>query len=202
MPFNVNSGDDIQEVILRLKGGAVPTYLAELKMNYPLLWHDIRMLKRRYDIVQKLQRIKERGHTIVDVFEDHAEKNPDKPCVLCEDECYSYREVNERANDLARWLWAKRRMCRGDVVAVLLHNEPAIAWMWFALAKIGLVSSMLNTNMKPFSLIHCIKVCGAKSLLCGAGKCSIFCSPSPSRSMIRIISHQTVKEAVHFDSCF
>ncbi|XP_072167126.1 long-chain fatty acid transport protein 2-like [Diadema setosum] len=147
---------------------ALPAGLMYLKQKHPLIWHDLWMLKRSFDIVQRLELLNLSGKTNVDVFEEHARSNPEKACVLYQDERYSYGEVNERADDLARWIGSRRRVGRGDVVAVLMHNEAAFTWMWLALAKLGVISSLLNTNLKPAALLECIRLSGAKSLLCGS----------------------------------
>lgn len=63
---------------------------------------------------------KEEKHTILDLgnkteadltslslhelFEEQAEKTPDKVAIVCEDQCLSYRELNAHANRLARYL--------------------------------------------------------------------------------------------------
>ncbi|MEO5648085.1 MAG: condensation domain-containing protein, partial [Chitinophagaceae bacterium] len=48
-----------------------------------------------------------RDKTIVDLFEEQAEKTPDKIAVIFEEEELSYRELNERSNQLANYLRSK-----------------------------------------------------------------------------------------------
>ncbi|MEZ4692102.1 MAG: condensation domain-containing protein [Ignavibacteria bacterium] len=45
--------------------------------------------------------------SLVDLFEEQAEKNPDIPAIEFEDEKVSYRELNERSNQIAHLLRSK-----------------------------------------------------------------------------------------------
>src|SRR5262249_44161447 len=45
--------------------------------------------------------------TLIDLFEEQARKTPDEVAVVCGEEELSYRELNERANRLARLLIKK-----------------------------------------------------------------------------------------------
>jgi len=48
-----------------------------------------------------------------EVFEEQAAIRPDEIAAVCETECWTYRELNERSNQMAhhrlRWVWARKR---------------------------------------------------------------------------------------------
>lgn len=62
----------------------------------------------------------------------------------------------------------------GTTVAVLMPNEPAFAWLWFALVRLGVTSSLLNHHLKHEALMHCIKVSHAKALILSSGNFCFF----------------------------
>jgi tyrocidine synthetase-3 len=63
------------------------------------------------------------------LFEDHVRRAPDAPAVVMNDLSWSYRDVDRRANAIARWL-GERGIGRDDVVGLLLdpcaEQLPAI----------------------------------------------------------------------------
>ena len=54
---------------------------------------------------------------------------------------------------------------KGDVIALFMESSPEFVCMWLGLAKIGVVSSLINFNLRLDSLIHCITACNAKALI-------------------------------------
>ena len=69
-------------------------------------------------------------------FEKAVKRNPQGIALLFEDQSYSYRALNEWANQIAHYylsLGAKK----GDVIAVMVENRPELITTIVALAKIG-----------------------------------------------------------------
>ena len=64
--------------------------------------------------------------TIVDLFEEQVEKTPDNIAVVFEDQKLTYRELNEKANQLARYL-VEKCVKKGDVVGVALPKSINLA---------------------------------------------------------------------------
>ncbi|KAG0268877.1 hypothetical protein DFQ27_005472 [Actinomortierella ambigua] len=53
-----------------------------------------------------------------------------------------------------------------DVVAILMSNSAEVYFVKFAMMRTGIVGAMINHNLTGASLIHCLKVSGARVLLC------------------------------------
>ena len=74
---------------------------------------------------------------------------PDKPAILFEDRCPSYRELDHAASRTAHAL-AKRGVETGDRVALYLPNIPAFGIAYQAVQKLGAIvvsaSAMLTTD--------------------------------------------------------
>lgn len=57
---------------------------------------------------------------------------------------------------------------KGDVVALLMNNEPDFVHVWFGLAKLGCVVAFLNSNVRSNCLLHCVRTCQPRALVVGA----------------------------------
>uniref|UniRef100_A0A5F8H6C5 long-chain-fatty-acid--CoA ligase n=1 Tax=Monodelphis domestica TaxID=13616 RepID=A0A5F8H6C5_MONDO len=103
--------------------------------------------------------------TILTAFLERVRQTPNKPFVLFQDETLSYAQVDRRSNQAARLLHDRLGLRQGDCVAVFLANEPAYAWLWLGMLKLGCAMACLNYNIRAKSLIHCFQCSGAKVLL-------------------------------------
>nr|XP_054754097.1 long-chain fatty acid transport protein 2-like [Lytechinus pictus] len=162
------SWNNIQKAAL-VAGVSIPPGYAWLRWKYPQLWTDIdfyRKLKVYFKMMEHCQNSK---LSILHFFEEHARERPNHPCILFENEMYTYGEVAANVNRTARWvLGSDPSLKKGDVVCVLLHNGPTIVWTWLGLQKKGIISSMINNNLKGQALLHCIKSSYAKYIIFGS----------------------------------
>ena len=80
-----------------------------------------------------------------DIFEAVAEAVPDRPAQVFGDQTYSWRDLDRRANALARDL-LDAGLSEQSKVAAYLYNHPAFLETYFASFKAGLVP--FNTNYR------------------------------------------------------
>lgn len=57
---------------------------------------------------------------------------------------------------------------KGDAVALLLENRPEYVAIWLGLSKLGIITPLINTNLRKSSLLHSITVAGCQALIYGA----------------------------------
>jgi fatty-acyl-CoA synthase len=88
----------------------------------------------------------------------------DKPALLSDRECFSYRELAGRARQYSRWALAQG-LAKGDVVGLLMPNRPEYLAIWLGISRIGVVVALLNTNVTGRSLAHCIQASSAKCII-------------------------------------
>ncbi|KAK7891037.1 hypothetical protein WMY93_023000 [Mugilogobius chulae] len=77
------------------------------------------------------------------------------------------RQTSSRQNGSS---FSAKRSETGDVVALFSENSPMFVWLWLGLAKIGCVGAFINCNIRSKSLLHCVKISGAKLLVAAEGK--------------------------------
>lgn len=55
----------------------------------------------------------------------------------------------------------------GDTVALMLENRPEYVALWLGLAKAGIVTALINYNLRDKSLVHSINIVDSKAIIFG-----------------------------------
>lgn len=106
-------------------------------------------------------------YTLADVLEERATEFADHPFVLFEDRRVSYGEMNAQSNRIAHWAHGEG-LRPGDVVALQMENRPEYLSRWMGLAKLGVVTALINTNLAGQPLRHALATSNARHLILGA----------------------------------
>jgi long-chain acyl-CoA synthetase len=93
-----------------------------------------------------------------------AERTPDKTAVIFKDQRTSYRELNDRANQVANALIGLG-VEPGDRVALYMHNLPLFIEAYYGILKAGGSVVPMNPLYKPGEIEYIVKDSGAKALL-------------------------------------
>ncbi|HEY4997617.1 MAG TPA: acyl-CoA synthetase [Usitatibacter sp.] len=93
-----------------------------------------------------------------------AEAYPGKVAVIHGDRSYTYREFEERCRRFASMLVA-RGIGRGDTVAVMAPNVPALLEAHYAVPGLGAVLNALNYRLDAASIAFCLEHGDAKVLV-------------------------------------
>jgi fatty-acyl-CoA synthase len=131
-------------------------------------------VQRELDLISGLQRTlkwsegigPDEPRTVADDIEATVDKFPANPAIWFEGEEWSYARFDARCNQFAHWA-LEQGLKRGDVAALLLTNRPDFIACWVGLAKVGVVTALINTNLTGGPLAHCVRVAGAKAVIVG-----------------------------------
>tara|TARA_R100000365_G_C2747318_1_gene77111 strand:+ start:1116 stop:2939 length:1824 start_codon:yes stop_codon:yes gene_type:complete len=104
---------------------------------------------------------------VADDFEDSVDKHSDKVAFRFEDRLSTYAEFDALANRVAHW-GLKQGLKPGDCVALFMENRPEYVSIWVGLAKIGVVTALVNHHLEGEGLSHCINIVEAKHIITGA----------------------------------
>lgn len=139
------------------------------KLLFPYFWDDLRFLLKvvRYGIQMTIYKVRGELVTVLDKFLSHARRQPQKAFIIYEGDVYTYEDVDKRSNRVAHAFLNHSSLKRGDVVALLMSNEPDFIHVWFGLAKLGCVVAFLNSNIRLSSLLHCIGTCEPSAVVVG-----------------------------------
>jgi len=91
------------------------------------------------------------------IVERNAQKYSDKIAVKFEDITFTYKEFNEWVNRYANY-FISLGLKKGDVVELMMMNRPEFLITLTALGKIGVISSLINTDLRERSLAHSLKL--------------------------------------------
>jgi fatty-acyl-CoA synthase len=93
-----------------------------------------------------------------------ADVHPRKTAVVHGERAYTYREFDERCRRLASVL-AARGVGRGDTVAVMAPNVPALLEAHYAVPGLGAILNALNYRLDASTLAFCLQHGEAKVLI-------------------------------------
>jgi fatty-acyl-CoA synthase len=113
--------------------------------------------------------------TVGDYLARWATDYAERPALIGDGESFTYRELDARANRYARWALA-RGLGKGDTVALMMPNRPEYLAIWMGLARAGVATALINTNLAGPSLAHCVAIVGAKTAIIDASLATQFAS--------------------------
>ena len=73
-------------------------------------------------------------------------------------------QINKYSNQIAR-VFQEAGYVKGDAVALMMPNRPEYVAIWLGLGKLGVVTALINTNLRLQSLIHCLRIAEVKSII-------------------------------------
>ncbi|XP_075169507.1 fatty acid transport protein 2 isoform X1 [Haematobia irritans] len=150
-------------VILLTKPGWRWFYIAgaTAKRDFTAVYAYIKLLS----LIKKYEK---KNMTIADIFHMNVSKFPDKTVIVSETQSWTYRQLNEFSNRMAN-VFHSHGYKKGDVVGLLLENRAEFVGTWLGLSKIGVITPLINTNLRGPSLLHSITVAKCNAFIYGEG---------------------------------
>lgn len=105
--------------------------------------------------------------TLASVVQEVARTRGTEPALIGTDEHLTYRELAERVGRYRRWAH-EHGLAAGDVVCLLMPNQPDHVAIWLGLTEAGCVVALLNTHITADALAHCIRSAGAGHVIVAA----------------------------------
>ncbi len=102
------------------------------------------------------------------IIERDAEQFADKIAIKFEDTELTFKEYNELVNQYAHY-FLSLGLKKGDIVDILMQNRIEYVVLVGAVGKIGAIGSLINSDLREKSLIHCIKITLGKVIVVGEG---------------------------------
>lgn len=133
-------------------------FFSRLKKEYIYLRSALRTLKRTTGVA------KNPHYTCPHMIADLAARFGDRPALISKDAQLSFRELDRRANQYARWTQAQG-VEKGDCIALLMPNKAEYMAAWLGVIRAGGCCALLNTNLSGPSLAHCINIVSPKAII-------------------------------------
>ena len=142
---------------------------------------EARMLAR---VIRRIVRYRPTSkHNFAELIEARAAEHGGRAAILFGDEKVTYDDWNARANRVAHW-GRERGLRRGDVVALLMENRPEYFFVWSGLAKLGVVTALVNSNLSGRALEHALAAARPARLVVGAE-----CLPQLATASTKLPTH-------------
>jgi fatty-acyl-CoA synthase len=106
-------------------------------------------------------------YTVADRLEEAAVAHADRTFIFFEDRRITYAEINAEANRVAHAAHAMG-LRSGDVAALLMHNRPEFIATWAGLAKLGVTTALINTQLRGRPLRHALATARTHTLIAGS----------------------------------
>ncbi|GAB6024394.1 hypothetical protein CHUAL_009560 [Chamberlinius hualienensis] len=81
------------------------------------------------------------------------------------DQIWTYKKMDNYSNRVANLFVRQLGYSQGDVVALLMDNRPEYLATWLGMAKIGVISALINYNLRKHTLAHSINVSNCKAVV-------------------------------------
>ena len=114
--------------------------------------------------IRKLQ--KKGNVTVADIFRKTVSKHPQKAAFIFEQTTWTFQGVEDYSNRIANY-FKSQGYKKGDVVALFLNSCPEFVCIWLGLSKIGVITALINTNLRLESLWHCISAADPRAVIFG-----------------------------------
>jgi len=93
-----------------------------------------------------------------------AERIPDKTAIIFHDQKTTYREFDDRVNQVANGLLALG-IQKGDRIGLYLHNLPLFMEAYYGIQRIGAIVVPLNPLYKPAEISFILSDCSARTAI-------------------------------------
>ena len=101
------------------------------------------------------------------VIREQSERIPERVLLRFEDASVTYGAYNEGVNRYASML-RSAGAGRGEAVAIMMENSPALLMAEGAMAKLGTIGALVNTNLRGAGLRHVLGASTARIVLADA----------------------------------
>lgn len=102
--------------------------------------------------------------TVSDLMDQAVQKWPNDNVIWFLDSWVTYKQLGTMIDALATYLQSIG-VKKGDVVAIHLPNCIQYVIAYYAIAKIGAISTGINPTYKPMEILHQVKLTGAKVII-------------------------------------
>lgn len=73
-------------------------------------------------------------------------------------------QIDEYSSRIAN-VFRNAGLRKGDTVALMMENRPEFVTIWLGLSKIGVISALINFNLRQKSLSHCVNIAKCKAFI-------------------------------------
>lgn len=132
------------------------------------LGREVRFLRGGLRTLARVRRLKPGSRVnVADDLERAVDRHASRIAILFENERWTYADLEQRANRYATWA-VDQGIDPGATVALFMENRPDYLAVWFGLAKVGIATALINTQLTGTGLAHCVATARADHIIVDA----------------------------------
>ena len=119
----------------------------------------VRLLRLLFAVRFHSIRYTGKSWSVADLFEEQVRKDPSRVQFVCAEDGRSMTlgEADTIANQVAHWgMSTGLHLSSTDTVALMMENSPEYSCFWYGMAKIGVVTALINTGSVGIALVHSV----------------------------------------------
>ncbi|XP_055624358.1 long-chain fatty acid transport protein 4 [Toxorhynchites rutilus septentrionalis] len=151
----------LSAIVMYLISGDRPSLVYAMVRSFP---RDINAAVCFVRLNLAIRRLESRKMAVVKIFEEVAARQPTKVALLMDDSRLTFGEVKHLSDRIASYFHSKG-FTKGDTVALMMETRPEYPCVWLGLAKLGIVTALINTNLRRETLRHSIAVANSKAII-------------------------------------
>ena len=93
-------------------------------------------------------------------------ERPDHPAIIYDDQVITYKQFDQISDRYACY-FQEQGFRKGDVVAILLSNRPAFLYAVTGLSKLGVITALINSELRGEVLAKSINTVQARAIIIG-----------------------------------
>lgn len=101
------------------------------------------------------------------LFKDLVNKHPNRVIFLHEEKRWTFKYLDEYSNRIGH-CFSELGFLPGEEVALVMESQPEYVGIWLGLAKIGVITALINTHQRMETLIHSIAAIKCKAVIFGS----------------------------------
>uniref|UniRef100_A0A182JKT7 Very long-chain fatty acid transport protein n=1 Tax=Anopheles atroparvus TaxID=41427 RepID=A0A182JKT7_ANOAO len=148
-------------IVLYLFSGYRPSTVYASIVSLP---RDLRTAVIFLKLNVSLYRYERAGASVWQIFERVVARHPNKVAFMMDDGQLTFAEVKRLAECIAAHFYA-RGFRKGDTIALLMETRLEYPCVWLGLSKIGVVTALINSNLRKETLRHSITVAHSKAII-------------------------------------
>ena len=83
-----------------------------------------------------------------------------------DDQIVTLQDMNTLSNKVAQYFY-NNKYNKGEAVALLMETCLEYSPIWLGLSKLGVITALINCNLRKATLLHSIKVSNCKAIIVG-----------------------------------
>ncbi|CAG8584468.1 6473_t:CDS:10 [Ambispora gerdemannii] len=120
------------------------------------------IMNRSSKILPQVMELNKQGYgSAFFLVEDAARRWPNKEALVFQDRSWTFAQCEQEISKLADWVQSQG-LKQNDVVAIYMTNSDLYVFLFFAFAKLGIISSLLNTSLRNETLKYALDLCKPK----------------------------------------